>query len=129
MSILAIKKAYALALSAENFSELMPLLYLAVYMRQYFWAWSGISVWIVSVFAAGIVLAALSAGDGQEKPQGHGVDWLFGLLVLVPLASVYMWRLPFPDESWDIINYHYLNGERAVNGCPYIDGDFLYLMY
>ena len=48
----------------------------------------------------------------------------FWLLVALPLLFFYMLRLPFPDPSFDVLNYRLLHAERSLRGTLLAPGDF-----
>ncbi|HEV7889156.1 MAG TPA: hypothetical protein VGP08_00885, partial [Pyrinomonadaceae bacterium] len=48
----------------------------------------------------------------------------FWLVVALPLLLVYAFRAPFPDVSFDVLNYHLLHGERGMHGTLFAHGDF-----
>jgi hypothetical protein len=45
-------------------------------------------------------------------------------LVLAPLLFFYLLRLPFPDISWDVLNYRLLHAERSLRGAFFMAGDY-----
>lgn len=107
--------------------------YLMVFVRQYFWGANGFVAWvaasILSIIAAPIVVKNISEKSNYKSMHAHGYDINFFLIVMVPLTLLYLLRFVFPDSSWDIVNYHYINGERGLRGVPFIKGDFFYLSY
>src|SRR5204863_4360041 len=48
----------------------------------------------------------------------------FWLLVALPLLGFFLLRLPAPDISFDVLNYHIFHGERALRGPLLLPGDF-----
>ncbi len=48
----------------------------------------------------------------------------FWLLVGLPLLFFFLLRLPFPDISFDVLNYHILHSERALRGPLLTSRDF-----
>jgi hypothetical protein len=101
--------------------DALMLLYLAAFARQYFWgvgnewlAWSLTAC--VSVPACYFYVA--TRGERAATPRA------FWLLVVLPLVFFYLWRVPFPDVSFDVLNYRLLHGERALRGAFFAPGDF-----
>ena len=97
--------------------------YLLVYIRQYLW-FSDLFffVWIIPSLIS-LYLTFLIV----KKLNYSKINIEFILIVGLPILFFYILRFAFPDASWDIINYHYLNGERGLKGYPFIKGDFPYL--
>jgi len=114
----------ALALLRENaeFSDALVFLYALVFIRQY--------LWVVSDNALAWTLAApLSAVAWyfyvRTKPFAAArAGREFWLVVALPLLFVYMWRAPFPDVSFDVLNYRLLHAERSLRGTLFAPGDF-----
>src|ERR1043166_1651400 len=48
----------------------------------------------------------------------------FWLVVALPLLLVYSIRFAFPDISFDVLNYHIFNSERALRGPLFLTQDF-----
>jgi len=48
----------------------------------------------------------------------------FWLVVTLPLLVIYSIRVAFPDLSFDVLNYHIFNGDRALRGPVFVRGDF-----
>lgn len=115
------------SLYRADFGKSLLIIYVAVCLRQYLWQWPGWYVWAAAV-AFSWVLVALVMRRGLEPVGGVSSKSEFFLVVGPPILF-YLLRFPFPDESWDIVNYHFIGGERAIRGYPYIEGDFFYLMY
>jgi hypothetical protein len=112
-----------------SFENLFLIFYLSIYIRQYLWSFNGPAIWIISFILAASTIVCLSIPRSKIKNNNKGSNIQFFLIVVLPLCLFYLLRFPFPDNSWDIINYHFINGERAVVGYPFIRGDFFYLSY
>ena len=112
-----------------SFVNLLLILYLSIFIRQYFWSFNGLAVWAISLIIASSIIVYLRPlnSDIQNQNEKFNIPFLF--IVVLPLCFFYLLRFPFPDSSWDVINYHFINGERAVVGFPFIQGDFFYLSY
>ncbi|MBU3625045.1 hypothetical protein ICN48_02160 [Polynucleobacter sp. JS-Safj-400b-B2] len=112
-----------------SFENLLFICYLSIYIRQYFWSFNGLVVWITSLIIATSIILYLRPPNGDIQNENKKFNTPFLLIVVLPLCLFYLLRFPFPDSSWDVINYHFINGERAVVGFPFIQGDFFYLSY
>lgn len=97
------------------------LVYLAAFARQYSW-------WVDSNPLAWALVAAVSAPAlwlyVSTREARAGTAPQFWLVVALPLLFVYALRVPFPDVSFDVLNYRLLHGERALGGPLFMPGDF-----
>lgn len=102
--------------------DLLVLLYLLAFVRQYFWGLShnGLA-WILSAVVA-IAIWYLYVSTKQTK--AHESDVSFWLVVVVPLLFAYLLRAAFPDRSFDVLTYHLLHSERSLRGPLFATGDF-----
>ena len=110
------------------FEATLFALYFGIFIRQYLWSFSGTLIWIPSFIGAFIIAYYFYIKKNSDYENQRSNKY-FIQLVIFPLVLFYLLRFVFPDSSWDIINYHFINGERAINGFPYISGDFFYLAY
>jgi len=111
------------------FESILLTLYLCNFLRQYFWHFEGVFVWLLSYLISVFILVKLKIEiHVWENKTNFSWAW-FTFYCMVPLCFFYCIRFAFPDNSWDVINYHFINGERAVRGFPFINGDFFYLSY
>lgn len=102
--------------------NLLLLLFILVFVRQYFWivqnnqlAWALTAA--VSLLPWFLYLKFKPAEEEKTPP-------IFWLLVALPLFLFFLLRLPFPDISFDVLNYRLVQSERALKGAPFIAGDF-----
>ncbi len=102
--------------------DVLVLIYLLVFARQYLWwhdsnefAWALAAVPAAAVWFLYIVTKPFPAGRAGRE---------FWLLVLPPLLFFYLLRLPFPDLSYDVLNYRLLHAERSLRGTLFAPGDF-----
>jgi hypothetical protein len=58
------------------------------------------------------------------ESESEGLPRQFWIVVGLPLLFFYVIRLPFPDVSFDVLNYHIFHGERALRGPLLVPGDF-----
>ena len=105
-----------------EFGDALVFLYLLVFVRQYLWPLdSNALAWAVAVpaaLAAGYVYVVTKPFPSERAGRAF---WL----VVVPLLLLfYLLRLPFPDVSYDVLNYRLLHGERSLRGALYAPGDF-----
>jgi hypothetical protein len=105
-----------------EFGDALVLLFLLVFARQYLWPLdSNALAWGLSVPAA---LAACYFYV-VKKPFAEGrAGREFWVVVLPPLLFFYLLRLPFPDLSWDVLNYRLLHAERSLRGTLFMPGDY-----
>ena len=115
-------------LKLDIWSALLGL-YIAVFVRQYFWPLPFASAWIMTLLITAILTLFFVFYARDERDRWIKIDWAFWLVVGLPATFFYFIRLPFPDYSFDIINYHFISAERALRGFPLIEGDFFYLIY
>jgi hypothetical protein len=118
----AARRALTRLRERAEFGDALVLLYLLVFARQYLW-WldSNEFAWALAVAPA----AALWCLYVFTKPFPAGrAGREFWLLVLPPLLFFYLLRLPFPDVSYDVLNYRLLHAERSLRGTLFAPGDF-----
>src|SRR5436305_12646356 len=116
------RRVLALLRGRAEFGDALVFLYALVFVRQY--------LWLIPDNALAWTLAApLSAVAWYfyvtTKPfAARRVGREFWLVVALPLFFVYMWRAPFPDVSFDVLNYRLLHSERSLRGTLFAPGDF-----
>src|SRR5215207_2355252 len=105
-----------------EFGDALLFLYLLVFARQYLWPLdSNALAWALSVPAALVAWYFYVVTKPFAAERAGRAFWL----VVVPLLLVfYLLRLPFPDVSYDVLNYQLLHGERSLRGALYAPGDF-----
>jgi hypothetical protein len=102
--------------------DLILVVYLAGFLRQYFWiASDNPTAWILTGLFSILLLALVIRNREMPTPLGPPRFWL---IVGLPLVLMYVIRLPFPDFNYDVLNYHLINTERALRGWPMGPGDF-----
>jgi len=102
--------------------DVLPLTFLTVIVRQYLWTVSSQNLaWTLSFLIAGSLWCLHLRQREDEQLKRPKAFWL---VVAAPLLFVYLLSLPHPDTSFDVLNYHLVNGERALRGWPFIFGDF-----
>jgi hypothetical protein len=105
-----------------EFGDALVLLYLTVFVRQYLWPLdSNALAWALSVPAALVAWYFYVVTKPFESGRAGREFWL---LVLPPLLFFYLLRLPFPDVSWDVLNYRLLHAERSLRGTLFMPGDY-----
>ena len=105
-----------------EFGDALLLVYLLVFARQYLW-------WLDSNALAWALAASAGAAAWYfyvtTKPfPAERTGREFWLLVLPPLVFFFLLRLPFPDLSYDVLNYRLLHAERSLRGTLFAAGDF-----
>src|SRR5437588_758658 len=109
-------------LKRMDFASVVIAPYVLTIVWQYFCAFhSQPLAWTLTVLVSAIVWAfyvSLAEVTSEKLP------WQFWIVVAFPLLFFYLIRLPFPDVSFDVLNYHIFHGERALRGPLLIPGDF-----
>jgi hypothetical protein len=105
-----------------EFGDALLFLYALVFARQFFWPVDNNALaWALAAAAA---LASLyfyvKTKPFAPEPSGRS----FWLAVALPLLFVYALRAPFPDFSFDVLNYRLLHAERSLRGALFAAGDF-----
>ncbi len=96
--------------------------YLVAIVWQYFCTLNHRSLaWAFTLFVSAIVWILFVWLNDDPSPR---LRWSFWALVFLPLLFFYVIRLPFPDISFDVLNYHIFHGERALRGPLLQTGDF-----
>lgn len=102
--------------------DALILLFIVAFVRQYFWIIQNNRVaWILTAIASLAVWGLCLQLKRAEEQRTPAVFWL---IVALPLLLFYLLRLPFPDISFDVLNYRLVQSERALRGAPFINGDF-----
>src|SRR5215218_5203551 len=105
-----------------EFGDALIFLYLLVFIRQYLWPLdSNALAWALScpVACAAWYFYVVTKPFPSERAGRE-----FWLVVLPPLILFYLLRLPFPDLSWDVLNYRLLHAERSLRGTLFMPGDY-----
>ena len=106
--------------SLEN-GDLIILIYIAAFVRQYLWVISNNAVtWILTILISGLIWFVYL----RTKEDSSRTPTQFWLIVALPLLFIYGMRAAFPDTGFDILDYRLMNAERALRGFPFITGDF-----
>jgi hypothetical protein len=98
-------------------------LYIAVIARQYI-CWIPVPnafAWFFAAIVGALVLAGWVVAKDETRQR---ISLPFWMLVVLPLAFAFLLRLPFPDVSFDVLNYRLFHGIRALDGFLYRAGDF-----
>jgi hypothetical protein len=105
-----------------EFGDALVLLYALVFARQYLWVVSNNALaWGLAVLPAAVAWY-FYLRTKPSAPERTGRE--FWLLVALPLLFVYALRAPFPDMSFDVLNYRLLHAERSLRGTLFAPGDF-----
>ena len=105
-----------------EFGDALFLLCALVFARQYLLAVvGGAAAWAL---AAPLAAAALYFYVRTRPFPAERAGREFWLLVVPALLFFYLLRLPFPDISYDVLNYRLLHAERSLRGALFAPGDF-----
>lgn len=105
-----------------EFGDALILLYLLVFIRQYLWPLdSNALAWALALPVACVAWYFYVTTKPFTSERAGREFWL---LVLPPLVLFYLLRLPFPDISWDVLNYRLLHAERSLRGTLFMPGDY-----
>ncbi|HEX8650016.1 MAG TPA: hypothetical protein VF708_04185 [Pyrinomonadaceae bacterium] len=111
----------ALLLKAE-FADLLLFPYITVFIRQYLWGIADQGVaWALAIILSSVIWGLHARAREEFKSSSSMSFWL---VVALPLLLIYAMRAPFPDMSFDVMNYHLVHSERALSGFPFVPGDF-----
>ena len=98
-------------------------LYTAVIIRQ-FLCWIPLPnaiAWLVAALGAGLVLWLYVLAKENVRERTSPAFWT---VVAVPLVFAFLLRFPFPDVSFDVLNYRLFQAARALRGFLDQPGDF-----
>ena len=98
-------------------------LYTAVIIRQ-FLCWIPLPnaiAWLAAALGAGLVIWRYVLAKENVRERSSPAFWL---LVALPLFLAYLLRFPFPDVSFDVLNYRLFQAARALRGFLDQPGDF-----
>jgi hypothetical protein len=108
--------------------DVLLFFYVLALIRQYFWpVGNNLLAWVLS-FSIALSLWCFGLSKKDEPTPGSGVGYSFYLIVALPLFVIYASRVVFPDISFDVLNYHLLEGERSLRGWPSGPSDFFLLL-
>lgn len=109
-------------LQRAEFGSVVFAPYLLAIVWQYFCILNNKPLaWVCTVAVSALawmLYLSLSESHATRLP------WSFWLLVALPLLCFYLIRLPAPDISFDVLNYHIFHSERALRGPLLLPGDF-----
>jgi hypothetical protein len=105
-----------------EFGDLLIYLYALVIARQYFWVIQNNALaWALSWLIAGSFwVIYLKTKPFRATRYGRA----FWIAVVLPLFFFYLLRWPFPDLSFDVLNYRLLHAERTLRGPLFLPRDF-----
>jgi hypothetical protein len=106
--------------------DALLLIYVAVFARQYCW-WltnNNKTAWATAGVVAALIGWLYFSTKEREAESPGRARLPFWLVVVLPLALVYLLRFVFPDVSFDVLNYRLLHAERALRGYLYLPGEF-----
>ncbi len=107
---------------AVEFGDAVALLFIAAFVRQYFWIISFAPLaWVLTVLVSALVWYFYVV---TKEPVAERTPRRFWLIVGVPLLFIYAMRVAYPDVSFDVFNYRLLHAERSLRGTLFAPGDF-----
>ncbi|MFS8085746.1 MAG: hypothetical protein ACMG6H_08965, partial [Acidobacteriota bacterium] len=107
-----------------NFTDAVVLLYAMAFVRQYLWLVSNNTpAWILTSLVS-LVIWYFHLASKPAEAEANRIPRAFWLIVALPVLALYSMRVAFPDGSFDQLNYHLLNSERALRGLPFSSRDF-----
>jgi len=105
-----------------QFFDILLFVYIAAFVREYFWIIPNNSLaWVLTVAVSLLLSGFYLKAKQPETEDGSPSFWLIAGL---PLFLIYMLRAGYPDLSFDVLNYHIFHSERALRGLIHIPGDF-----
>lgn len=118
----ALSETFAHVRRKSEVGDLLILLYLTAFVRQYLWVVdSNALAWAVT---APLAVTFWLWHMRTKEAEGERAPAQFWPLVVLPLLFFYALRAALPDLSWDVIDYRIINAERALRGWPIGPGDF-----
>lgn len=117
------RPAWWRALDRFEAGDALLFLYIAVIARQYI-CWIPVPnafAWFFAAIVGTLVLAGWVVAKDETRQR---ISLPFWILVVLPLAFAFLLRVPFPDVSFDVLNYRLFHGIRALDGFLYRAGDF-----
>ena len=103
--------------------DALLFLYTAVIVRQ-FLCWIPLPnavAWVVAALGAGLVIWRYVLA---KEETGERSSPAFLVVVAVPLVVAFLLRFPFPDVSFDVLNYRLFQAARTLRGFLDQPGDF-----
>jgi hypothetical protein len=103
--------------------DALLFLYLATIFRQYLcWTpFQNVIAWLPAVVFAGVSLWLYVVTRSEARQR---MSLAFGIVVVLPLTFCFLLRVPYPDVSFDVLNYRLFHGVRGLRGFLYRPGDF-----
>jgi hypothetical protein len=96
--------------------------YLLAIIWQYFCSYSNKPIAWILAGAVSLLVWVFYLSLGEDPAERW--PWQLWAAVALPLLFFYLIRLPFPDVSFDVLNYHIYHSERALRGPLLTPQDF-----
>lgn len=103
--------------------DALLFLYVTAIFRQYL-CWTPFSNATSWLLAAVLAVFALWLYVATRNEPPARLSLAFALFVVLPLTFCFLLRVPFPDVSFDVLNYRLFHGIRGLHGFLYRPGDF-----
>lgn len=108
--------------SRTEFGDAVILLFIAAFVREYFWIIPQVTLaWVATIVVSMVVWYFYVM---TREPVAERTPREFWLIVALPLVFIYAMRIAYPDVSFDVLNYRLLHSERAMRGTLFVPGDF-----
>ena len=108
-------------------TDALIFVFLLAITRQFYWLIAHNRLaWVFTVVTAIVIWGSFLR---FRTPQQHKTPLQFWLIVALPLIAIYLLRLPFPDLSFDVLNYRLVQSERALFGPPFVVNDFFPVVF
>jgi hypothetical protein len=105
-----------------EFGDALLFVYTLAFARQYLWAVDDNALaWALAATLAAVACCFYVSTKPFAVERAGREFWL---VVALPLFLVYAFRAPFPDVSFDVLNYRLLHAERSLRGALFVPGDF-----
>ena len=103
--------------------DALLILYLATIFRQYLcWTpFQNVIAWLLAVVFAGFSVGLYVVTRSEARQP---MSLAFGIVVVLPLTFCFLLRVPYPDVSFDVLNYRLFHAVRGLRGFLYRPGDF-----
>lgn len=103
--------------------DVLLVVYTAVIIRQ-FLCWIPLPnaiAWAVAALGAGLVIWRYVLAKEETRERSSVAFWV---VLALPLLCAFLLRFPFPDVSFDVLNYRLFQATRTLRGFLDQPGDF-----
>ncbi len=107
-----------------EYGDIFSFLFVSIIIRQYLWIVDKNIAWPLTLICAASLLVVHCKFKERALLNENSSKLFFVVLIILPLLLLYFLRASIPDTNFDVINYHITIAQRALNGFPYVKGDF-----